>query len=86
MVGMVEKINEMHARFGQLSEVINRVDQMDQRLANVEKMLNESRRRSVVDNNAIDANKLAKTYDAVTTKMTLLETELLIIKQVGFNS
>ena len=78
MVGLVEKINDMHSKMSQLAQVVTRVDQMDQRLANVERLVTESRRNeqnqsAVLASNA-DMTKLGQ-------KMTLIETELLIIKQ-----
>lgn len=82
MVGLVEKINDMHSKMNELAQVVTRVDQMDQRLANVERLVTESR-RNVEQNSAISA-VLASSNAEMTKlgqKMTLIETELLIIKQ-----
>lgn len=84
MVGLVEKINDMHSKMDQFAQVLARVDQMDQRLANVEKLTSELRRvdTSATSNNGTEVAKLGKSCEAVNNKLTLLETELLIIKQV----
>ena len=83
MVGLVEKINDMHSKMDQLTQVVARVDQMDQRLANVERLVTDFRR-----NEATASNQAMLTSNTEMTKlgqkMTLMETELLIIKQVKF--
>lgn len=85
LLGLIEKINDMHAKMDCLAQMVQRVDLIDKRLENVEKLVTDSQQQRsserIASNESV--SRLSKTCEGITNKMTLLETELLIIKQVG---
>ena len=84
LLGLIEKINDMHAKMDCLAQMVQRVDLIDKRLENVEKLVTDSQQQRSSERIASNESvaRLSKTCEGITNKMTLLETELLVIKQV----
>lgn len=79
MARFIEKITEMHSK---IEQIVQRVDQFDKRIGNIEKMANEARNPD--SSISIEINKLAKANERLNNKITIFETDLLSMKQVKY--